>query len=76
MTIHTIIGRRHFAGLITKTTHTNSEYLIFIAFQWKKLLGESASMLPCMYTVPLVDNNSTHFCEGWREGEEGQIGKS
>jgi hypothetical protein len=45
VTIHTMTGRRHFAGLITKATDTKSEFLIFIAFQRQQLLDESVSML-------------------------------
>ena len=62
MTIHTIIRRRHFARLITKTTDTNSEYLIFIALQRQQLLGERASILSCTYIACLVDNFTAHLC--------------
>lgn len=56
MTIHTIIGRRHFADLITNTTDTNSEYLTFIAFQRQQLLSERASMLHYTQVASLVQN--------------------
>jgi len=49
-----IIRRMDFACWVTKATETHSEYVIIIAFTMQEWLGERASLLCFLHTLPLL----------------------
>jgi hypothetical protein len=51
------IWRERIACWIAKTTNTQSEYVVIIAFLLQQRLQERASVLRCTYTACLVNNN-------------------
>ena len=55
------IWRMRIAFWIPKATNTHSDFVILIAFPLQQQLHEQASMLHYMYTVCLVNVDSSRF---------------